>query len=290
MTPAVDNALEVRIIGFEAGPRKRIEAVCHRTKSENWSFTKCSKLPALEGLNTLWVVKLDRKSAVYSDCLKAFLKQTKEYAPIFLLSDWVGQKSASTMLLREWLDVSGARVFEGRSGFDSLCGFLEQTAERDLSEIIVSVGVTDNGLHVSFADNAKANIPFAAVKRIAEVENILWDSVRITGDRTYITLAARDAENIPIPHDVLREFVANNGKKRITVGLHERKLTAKAFGESIRHAREEQSLTQQGLALKAETSRWTIHRIEKGVYLPKVSLLEKLARALNREVGDLLVR
>lgn len=290
MTTAVYNALEVRIVGFEAGSRKRIEAVCRRTKSENWSFAKCSKLPALEGLNTLWVVKLDRHSAVYSDCLKAFLKQTKENAPIFLLSDWAGQKSAFTVLLREWLDVSGARIFEGRSGFDSLCGFLEQTAEREPSEIIVSVGVTDNGLHVSFADNAKADIPFAAVKRIAEVDSILWDSVRITGDRTYITLAARDAENIPIPHDVLREFVANTEKKRITVGLRERKLTAETFGDSIRSAREKQRLTQQGLALKAETSRWTIHRIEKGVYLPKVSLLEKLARALNREVGELLVR
>jgi len=168
--------------------------------------------------------------------------------------------------------------------------FLEQTAERDPSEIIVSVGVTDSGLHVSFADNAKANISFAAVKRIAEVDDILLDSVRITGDRTYITLAARDAENIPIPHDVLREFVVNNEKKRITVGLRERKLTAEAFGDSLQSAREKQSLTQQGLALKAETSRWTIHRIEKGIYLPKVSLLEKLARALNREVGELLVR
>jgi DNA-binding XRE family transcriptional regulator len=290
MTAAVYNPLEVRIVGFEAGPRRIIEGIFHRTKSENWSFTKCSKLPALGGLNTLWVVKLDRNSAVYTACLKAFLKQTKDSSPMFLLPDLAMQKSALTVLLREWLYLSGARVFEGRRGFDSLCGFLEQTAERDPCEIIVRVGVSDNGLHVSFADNAKADIPFAAAKRIAEVDNIFWDSIRIAGDRTYITLAARDIESIPIPHDVLREFVAKDEKKRMTVNLCERKLTAKAFGGNLRSAREKQSLTQEGLALKAETSRWTIHRIEKGVYLPKVYLLEKLARALKLEIGELLVR
>jgi DNA-binding XRE family transcriptional regulator len=47
--------------------------------------------------------------------------------------------------------------------------------------------------------------------------------------------------------------------------------------------------SQEDLAARAGMSRWTIHRIEKGVSLPKVSLLDKLSRVLNQTIEDLLV-
>ena len=59
---------------------------------------------------------------------------------------------------------------------------------------------------------------------------------------------------------------------------------------TVRAAREEKGLSQEDLAAKAETSRWTVHRIEKGLYLPKVSFLQKLARVLKKHIEELLVR
>lgn len=183
----------------------------------------------------------------------------------------------------------GARVFAGKKGIDGLCNFLEQTAEKDPTEIVVEVRVSDDGLHVSFADNSKALIPFAEVRRIAESEEILWDSIRIAGDRTYITMSTRSNESIPVPHDVLREFVMNDESKRAAANIRERNLTARTLGVTLRAAREKMGFTQEDLAGKSGTSRWTIHRIEKGIYLPKVSLLDKLSRVLNQNIGDLLL-
>jgi len=289
MNTAEHQTFGVRIVGFEPNLRKRIRSVFRRTKFENWSFSKCSKLPAIKVVNCLWVAKLDNKSATHTDCLKTFLKQTKQYAPIFLLSDWATQKSAATALLREWLDLSGARVFDGKTGFDKLCGFLEQTAERKPNEIIVNANLSDDGLHVWFADNVRARIPFASVKYIAEADDILWDSIRIAGDRTYVTLSTKNQESVPLPHDILREFVVEEEQKRRAANTHERKLTAQSFGSKLRVARENQGITQEDLAMKVGSSRWTIIRIEKGIYLPKVSLLEKLSLALDMHIEELLV-
>jgi putative transcriptional regulator len=289
MNTAEHRTFGVRIVGFEPSLIKRIRLVFRRTKSENWSFSKCSKMPTIEVVNSLWVVKLDDKSATHTECLRTFLKQTKQYAPIFLLTDWATQKSAATVLLREWLDLSGARVFDGKSGFDKLCGFLEQTAEREPSEIIVNVNLSDDGLHVWFADNARAKIPFASVKKIAEADDILWDSIRIAGDRTFVTLSTKSHDNIPLPHDVLREFVVEEERKRKAANTLGRKLTGQSIGNSLKTAREKKGLTQEGLAERVESSRWTIIRIEKGSYLPKVSLLAKLSNALDVPMEELLV-
>jgi DNA-binding XRE family transcriptional regulator len=183
----------------------------------------------------------------------------------------------------------GARVFVGKEGFARLCTFLTQTGEKDPAEIIVDVRLSDDGLHVSFADNKRALIPLSQARRLAESQDILWDSIRIAGDRTYITVSTRSAESIPIPQDVLREFVTDDGAMRVATTLRERNLTAKTLGVTLRAARRKMKFSQEELASRAGTSRWTIHRIEKGIYLPKVSLLNTLSRALNQNIEDLLV-
>jgi putative transcriptional regulator len=191
-------------------------------------------------------------------------------------------------LLREWLDLSGASIFEGKKGFDQLWRFLVETAEKNPGEILVNVKPSDDGVHVCFADNAQALIPFRSMRRIAEADDIHWDSIRIAGQRTFITLSTSGGEDIPIPHDVLREFVVEEAPKRKVGYVRERKLTAQYVGDMLKAAREKHGITQETLASRVDSSRWTIMRIEKGDYVPKVVLLAKLARALEMRVEELL--
>jgi len=71
-------------------------------------------------------------------------------------------------------------------------------------------------------------------------------------------------------------------------GERRMKLRSKVVGARLQAERKRAGLTQETLAEKANTSRWTIHRIEKGLYLPKVALLENLAHVLDRHMDDLL--
>jgi DNA-binding XRE family transcriptional regulator len=289
MKTAKKMPFEVRIVGFDATLRKKLQALWHRVVLESWTFANCHNMPSTNLPNSLWVVELNQRSAPYARCLRNFLNQTKSNSPIFLLSDFGADKAEISSLLEDLLELFGAKVYIGKRGFDGLCKFLEQTAEKNPAEIIVDAGVSDDGLHVSFADSSKALIPPAEVRRLAESEEIHWDSIRIAGDRTYITVSTRSSGNVPIPHDVLREFVMNDTSNRIIATARETNLTARTLGVTLRAAREKMGFSQQDLAARTGTSRWTIHRIEKGIYLPKVSLLDKVSRALNQNIEDLLV-
>lgn len=60
------------------------------------------------------------------------------------------------------------------------------------------------------------------------------------------------------------------------------------LGERIRALREELGLTQEDLAKKAEITSEFMSMIETGKRTPSLSVLEKLARSLNRDVSSLL--
>jgi putative transcriptional regulator len=288
MKSAEHETFGVRTVGFEPDLMKSIRSVFHRTRSTNWSGMRRPPLQSHESANALWVAKIDQADAPRTEWIRTLLHQTRHHAPIFLLSGHASQRSASNALLREWLDLSGATIFEGKNGFDQLRRFLMETAERNPEEIIVNARLSDEGLHVRFADSARALIPFRFLRRIVETDNIHWDSMRIAGERTFITLADGGGAEIPVPHDVLREFVTHEAPQRKAANHRERKLTARSFGEKLRAAREHLGITQETLASKVGSSRWTIMRIEKGDYLPKVTLLENLARALELRIEDLL--
>jgi DNA-binding XRE family transcriptional regulator len=289
MKTAENMPLEVRIVGFDAALRRKIQAAWHRVAFETWTISNCQNMPRNEVVRSLWVVELNQRSASHAECLRNFLSQTRSNSPIFMLSDWGPDRLEMSSWIENLLELFGARVFVGKEGFARLCTFLTQTGEKDPAEIIVDVRLSDDGLHVSFADNKRALIPLSQARRLAESQDILWDSIRIAGDRTYITVSTRSAESIPIPQDVLREFVTDDGAMRVATTLRERNLTAKTLGVTLRAARRKMKFSQEELASRAGTSRWTIHRIEKGIYLPKVSLLNTLSRALNQNIEDLLV-
>lgn len=278
----------VRIVGFESGLTKIIRSVFPRTRTHDWSVLE--RLPELsrEGANTLWIVRIDQAHAPRTERLRGFLHHTRHSSPVFLLSDRSDRRSAEHALLREWLDLSGARVFQGRNGPDRLLHFLVETAKRKPGEIIVNARFSDVGLHVRFGDNVRAVVPFRSLRRFAEADDIRWDSLRIAGERTFITLTAGEGTEIPIPHDILRECAAGNAPERKAADVRERKVTARSFGAKLRATREHLGITQEALAAKVGSSRWSILRIEKGDYLPKAALLQNFARALDVQVEELL--
>jgi putative transcriptional regulator len=284
MTSTTRGTLNIKIVGFEPGLRNKLSLSAPRARAEYLTLKECAASPSIGALDSLWVVKIDNR---LSDSLGAFLDQTKGSASLLRLPDLAQKDPFSSKLLRGWLDAYGATLFEGASGFKELCGYLQLTAERPTHHVIVSLRLSDDGLHVHFADNARARISFAEVKRLAELEDIQWDSVRIAGDRTFITLSRRGYASVPLPHDVLREYVSAEASGRRPANSRERKLTGHSFGIKLKTLREKQGLTQEYLAARAESSRWTIIRIEKGSYLPKVALLGKLARALGMRLEDL---
>jgi len=255
MKGAGNISLEVRIVGIATPCRRRIQAIWPRVVIENWTFSNCQHVPRTDIDNALWVVELNHRSALHMRCFRSFLSQNKTNSPIFLLSGWNADQAEVSPLLAELLGLLGARVFTGTKGFDGICNFLKQTAQRDPREIVVSVRVTVDGIKVSFADKRKALIPLAQASRLAESDGILWESIRIGDDRTYITLLTHSAENIPLPHDVLREFVVSEKSSRVAANSRQRDLTAKALGVTLRGAREKMGYTQIDLATRAGTSR-----------------------------------
>ena len=60
------------------------------------------------------------------------------------------------------------------------------------------------------------------------------------------------------------------------------------FDETLKRIRKEKSMTQEELAIKVHVARQTVSKWEKGVSIPDVDLLQRIAEALDVEVSELL--
>ena len=60
------------------------------------------------------------------------------------------------------------------------------------------------------------------------------------------------------------------------------------LSENIKNLRKQKGLTQEELAIRLNVVRQTISKWEKGISVPDVTLLEKLADVLDTDVGTLL--
>ena len=56
---------------------------------------------------------------------------------------------------------------------------------------------------------------------------------------------------------------------------------ARAFGEILRRYRRERSFSQEELAEKCDLDRTYVSMLERGIHQPSLTVLLKLARALN---------
>jgi len=64
---------------------------------------------------------------------------------------------------------------------------------------------------------------------------------------------------------------------------------ARAFGETVRAVRVEDGIAQEALAHLAGIERSHMGKIERGEHMPTLALVLKIARALNRSAGELVL-
>ena len=64
--------------------------------------------------------------------------------------------------------------------------------------------------------------------------------------------------------------------------------TAKILGKQIKIQRIKREIAQEKLAIMANIHRNTLSKIERGIVLPKVITLIKIANALNININDLI--
>lgn len=64
---------------------------------------------------------------------------------------------------------------------------------------------------------------------------------------------------------------------------------ALAFGEAVREARLEEGIAQETLAHLAGIERSHMGKIERGEHMPTLALVFKIARALHRTAGELVL-
>lgn len=62
----------------------------------------------------------------------------------------------------------------------------------------------------------------------------------------------------------------------------------RAFGAHLRHLREERGWSQEELADYADVAKMTVHRIETAQFSATLDVLISLARALGKQVSELL--
>lgn len=62
------------------------------------------------------------------------------------------------------------------------------------------------------------------------------------------------------------------------------------FGQAVRCARQSLSLSQEGLAEKADLNRSYVGEIERGDVVPSLLTMTKLALALNLKPSELVAR
>lgn len=67
-----------------------------------------------------------------------------------------------------------------------------------------------------------------------------------------------------------------------------RSYEAVMIGQQIRHIRRMKDISQQALADKISVTLGWMGRVERGVHLPNLKLLSKIAKALQVRVKDLI--
>lgn len=63
-----------------------------------------------------------------------------------------------------------------------------------------------------------------------------------------------------------------------------------AFAKNLRLARQNEGLSQEELAHRAQIDRTYVSSLERGIYSPTIDVVEKLASSLGMSAADLLRR
>ncbi len=66
-------------------------------------------------------------------------------------------------------------------------------------------------------------------------------------------------------------------------------VSAKAFGDVVRATRTEEGIAQEALAHMAGVDRSHMGKIERGTHTPNLTIILKIAEALGRSAGELIL-
>lgn len=287
--------LQIQLVGFKRESAEQIEA--HLPFEHLRVRWRRFASPATVGnlRSSLWVVEMKPPTTASRSIGKSYhigqfrlwTRQLKGYSPL-LVVPWLNPSRVADHILVDLLETGGATLFWGHTYRKGLLEYLYKCSKRDLSRILTNVSVTDAGVTVTFADGKHANINLTEFKRLAESHEISWDNIRISNSRDYLEVGIPTGQEVPVPSDIIREFIAEERDKRKGENQILRNTTAGVLGKRVRRLRERQQMTQEGLADRAQVSRWTVIRLESGKHLPRVSALERIAVALGTSLSSFL--
>lgn len=114
-------------------------------------------------------------------------------------------------------------------------------------------------------------------KQTMEAESILESQF---GESVYRRIIESPYKTLPI----------RKRKYHIRTKGDPKRIIAWAVAQRVREARERQGLRQEDLAEKTGIARSNIARLEQGRHLPTLSTLQKIARALNLDINNLMIQ
>ena len=146
-----------------------------------------------------------------------------------------------------------------------------------------TVGLTEHGLELRFADGLGGTIPLADIPEVSGPEALTGLEIPNPYE---VVLTTANGERVEIPWDFARHYCDATYRPIIeTLAMQGRR----TLGGRIRQVRESAGLIQVALAELADIGRVTLVRLERGEQSPKFKTLETIATALGIAVPELLV-
>lgn len=154
---------------------------------------------------------------------------------------------------------------------------------KNADRMMTNAGLLEDGIEMSFADGRSGLIPFADFPEIKA--RAALSSIELPNPYEMV-LETVAGERIEIPWDFARHYCDASYRPRIeAIAAYGRQ----TIGGRVRDLREEADLTQDALARTAGIGRVTLVRLENGEQSPRFKTLNAVARALGRNVQDLIV-
>ena len=148
---------------------------------------------------------------------------------------------------------------------------------------MTAASVDRKWIRVTFADEARAVVPFSDVPEIGSIDNL----AAIDLPNPYeVILSSKRGEVVELPWDFFRLYCdAAFVSKEEAMAAH----GSKTLGKRLRQLRESAEMTQEGLATAASIGRATIARVENGEQSPRYATLQSIAEGLGCPIEALLV-
>jgi DNA-binding XRE family transcriptional regulator len=287
--------LQIQLVDFDKRFAGWLEDSVRGAQFRAWGSSNASSQLKLLLESSLILVELKKPAeseredtkSYFSDLMQLFTHQLSGSSPLFVAS-WLDYSKVMDQLVVDLFENMGATLIAGKAYKERLVDILRPISNRDPSSILTNVTISDEGLDVAFADRKHAKVGLSELKRLTEKTEINWNRIKIAPSRDYLIVGVLEDEDVPIPSDVIREYVIEDQVKRKREYQRLSDTTARIVGKRLRDLRELRHMTQEDLATKAQVSRWTIIRLEKGRLLPRIRALEKIAQALGTNLVSFL--